>query len=59
MKTTLFILLTSTLTLTSCGTNWQELGQKVGTAALDASIPIISDAVVTKPAAKQPVNVQP
>ena len=54
MKTTLAIL---TLTLTSCGTNWRELGQKVGTAALDASIPVIQDGL--KPAAKQPANVQP
>jgi len=57
MKTTLIILLTSTLTLTSCGTNWRELGQKVGTAALDASIPVIQGGL--KPAAKQPANVQP
>ncbi len=54
------LILTSILlaiTLTSCGTNWQALGQKVGTAALDASIPVLADGL--KPAAKQPVRVQP
>ena len=56
MKLILASILLAT-TLTSCGTNWQALGQRVGTAALDASIPVIQEGL--KPAAKQPVNVKP
>jgi len=56
MKTTLAIL--ALVSLTSCGTNWRELGVLAGTAAIDATIPVIQAGIKPKPA-KQPVKVAP
>lgn len=58
MKAILTSIILATI-LTSCGTNWQALGQKVGQATADATLPIITDTIVTKPAPKQPVPVTP
>jgi hypothetical protein len=53
------LLLLTLASLASCSVNWKQLGTKAGQAALDATAPIILDELTTKPAPKQPKNVQP